>query len=226
VTLRLADVAARDDLGAFTARVVRLDQAAAVRLRSAGGRVTAWAHTPFDVLVTRSVAGSMEPAQRTVPASALLTALAVERAEAVDPGPFDGLWSGELPPDDGWERIDDIPVAELDGLADRGLALAREHAGPLGPPASLLDQTVLTVSAAGAPESAARPVKVPMRLLFAMSGMGFLGERSGRGTRGDADTAGPDPVVRVSATGTWVRLDARYGAVVRRRLTSLPLLTV
>lgn len=212
MTLRLADTAERDDLGAFTARVVRLDQAAAVRLRSAHGHVTAWAHTPFDVLVTRSVAGSMEPAQRTVPASALLTALAVERAEAVDPGPSEGLWSGELPPDEGWERIDDIPVAELDGLADRGIALAREHAGPLGPPASLLDQTVLTVSAAQGP---GRPVKVPMRVLFAMSGMGFLG-----------DAAGPDPVVRVSATGSWVRLDARYGAVVRRRLTALPLLTV
>lgn len=221
MTLRLADAAERDDLGAFTARVVRLDQAAAVRLRSAGGHVTAWAHTPFDVLVTRSVAGSMEPAQQTVPASALLTALAVERAEAVDPGPPAGAWSGELPPDDGWERIDDVPVSELDGLADRGIALAREHAGPLGPPASLMDQTVLTVTPSG---TAGRPVKVPMRVVFAMSGMGFLGERSGRGPGiGDAD---PDPVVRVSATGSWVRLDARYGAVVRRRLTSLPLLTV
>ncbi|MDQ4116311.1 MAG: hypothetical protein M3235_05040 [Actinomycetota bacterium] len=224
MTLRLADPAERDDLGAFTARVVRLDQAAVVQLRSAGGRVTAWANTPFDVLVTRSVAGSMEPDQRTVPASALLTALAVERAEAIDPGPSGGTWSGELPPDDGWERIDDIPVTELDRLADRGIALAREHAGPLGPPASLLDQTVLTVSAGSG--SAARPVKVPMRLLFAMSGMGFLGERGGRATGADADAAGPDPVVRVSATGAWVRLDARYGAVVRRRLTSLPLLTV
>ena len=226
MTLRLVDTAERDDLGAFTARVVRLDQSAAVRLRSAGGRLTAWAHTPFDVLVTRSVAGSMEPEQRTVPASALLTALAVERAEAVDPGPSDSVWSGELPPDDGWERIDDIPVAELVGLADRGIALAREHAGPLGPPASLLDQTVLTVSAADPSGPAGRAVKVPMRVLFAMSGMGFLGERSGRGPRVDAEAAGQDPVVRVSATASWVRLDARYGAVVRRRLTSLPLLTV
>jgi hypothetical protein len=48
-----------------------------------------------------------------------------------------------------------------------------------------------------------------MRCLFALSGMGFLG-----------DTA----MVRVSATGSWMRLDARYGAVVRRRLTALPLL--
>ena len=56
-----------------------------------------------------------------------------------------------------------------------------------------------------------------MRLLFAMSGMGFLG---------DGGSSGQEPVVRVSASGSWVRLDARYGAVVRRRLTSLPLLPV
>jgi hypothetical protein len=67
---------------------------------------------------------------------------------------------------------------------------------------------VLTVSAESRPA-----VKVPLRCLFALSGMGFLGD------------TGPDAgIVRVSATGTWLRLDARYGAVVRRRITALPLL--
>jgi len=75
----------------------------------------------------------------------------------------------------------------------------------------VLDQVVLTVTgAAGTP-----PVKVPMRCLFALSGMGFLGP---------AGTDPGDGVVRVSATGSWLRIDARYGAVVRRRTTSLPLL--
>ena len=45
----------------------------------------------------------------------------------------------------------------------------------------------------------------------ARSGMGFLA--------GDADES-----VRVSATAAWLRLDARYGAVVRRRILTLPLL--
>ncbi|RZT84621.1 hypothetical protein EV383_1472 [Pseudonocardia sediminis] len=218
MTIRLDDATERDDLGAFTARVVRLDQTASMQLRSAGGFVTAWAHTPFDVLVTRSVAGSMEPAQRAVLASSLLTSLAVDRSESVDPGPAAGPWAEELPPDGGWSVVDDIPAGELDSLAERGIALAREHAGPMGPPASLLDQTVLTVSPpSGDAGKAVRAVKVQMRVLFAMSGMGFLG---------DSGTSGQEPVVRVSATGSWVRLDARYGAVVRRRLTSLPLLTV
>jgi hypothetical protein len=71
----------------------------------------------------------------------------------------------------------------------------------------LLDQTVLTVSSTGP------PVRIPMRCLFALSGMGFLGASE------------PGETVRVSATPSWLRLDARYGAVVRRRITALPLLT-
>ncbi|MHA6625727.1 hypothetical protein ACU61A_09880 [Pseudonocardia sichuanensis] len=211
--LTVPDPDERADLGAFVARVVRLDQAALVRLQGAGGTVSAWASTPFDVLATRTVHGALEPADVTAPAAGLLTALTVERAETVDPG-AGGLWQGELPPAEGWQPVDEVPAAELERLTERGLALARENAGPMGPPASLLDQTVLTVSAEGphaSPGTGTRPaVKVPLRCLFALSGMGFLGEDG--------------PAVRVSATGTWMRLDARYGAVVRRRITALPLL--
>jgi hypothetical protein len=235
--LLIPDVDDRGDLGTFVGRAVRLDPAAVVRLRaSPGGRVTAWATTPFDVLATRSVPGSLDPDDLTTPATALLTALSVDRAAVVDPG-AGGLWQGLLPPDEGWAAVDTVPAAELEGLTERGLALARAHAGPLGPPASLLDQTVLTVrgdpsgppaAPPGAPTPPARggatggtrpatttvPVKVPLRCLFALSGMGFLG----------ASSDGSDETVRVSATATWLRLDARYGAVVRRRITALPLL--
>lgn len=201
--MRIPDPGERADLGAFVARVVRLDATATVRLQAAGDTVTAWASTPFDVLATRTVHGTLEPADRTVTAQGLLTALAVERAETIDPGP-EVFWPGDLPPVAGWVPVDDVPAAEVEALTERGLSVAREHAGPLGPPASLLDQAVLTVSAATVP----KPVKVPLRCLFALSGMGFVA--------GEA--------VRVAATGTWLRLDAHYGAVVRRRVTSLPLL--
>ena len=207
-TLLIPDLDDRGDLGTFVGRAVRLDPTAVVRLRvTPGGRVTVWATTPFDVLVTRSVPGSLDPDDVTAPAAALLTALSVERADTVNPG-VGGIWQGLLPPDDGWAAVDTVPAAELEALTERGLVLARENAGPLGPPASLLDQTVLTVSGSGPTQ-----VKVPLRCLFALSGMGFLG----------ATDAGE--TVRVSATSAWLRLDARYGAVVRRRLTALPLLT-
>ena len=204
--LRVPDPDDRGDLATFVGRVVRLDQAATVRLRGTGHRVTAWATTPFDVLATRSVPGTLDPDDVVAPASGLLGALSVDRAATVDPG-TGGLWQGPLPPDEGWTVVDTVPGAELEALTERGLTLARENAGPLGPPASLLDQTVLTVSAADQPA-----VKVPLRCLFALSGMGFLGASDG------------DETVRVSATSAWLRLDARYGAVVRRRLTALPLL--
>jgi hypothetical protein len=210
--LTVPDQDERGDLGAFVARVVRLDQAALVRLQARDGTVTAWAATPFDVLATRTVHGVLEPADVTVPATSLLTALTVERADTVDPG-TGGFWHGELPPAEGWQPVDDVPAAELERLAERGLAVARENAGPMGPPASLLDQTVLTVSAGAVSSGVGPAVKVPLRCLFALSGMGFLG-----------DTGPEAGVVRVSATGTWLRLDARYGAVVRRRITALPLL--
>jgi len=201
--LSVPDVDERGDLGAFVARVVRLDPAAAARLRAGEGTVTAWASTPFDVLATRTVHGHVDPSDVTVSANALLTALAVEKAATVDPG-VGGLWPGDLPPDTGWSPVDVVPAAEIDALTERGLAVARENAGPLGPPTSLLDQNVLTVSAPAGPT-----VKVPLRCLFALSGMGFVG--------GDGE-------VRVSATGGWLRLDAHYGAVVRRRTLTLPLL--
>jgi hypothetical protein len=204
-TLLVPDVDERGDLGAFVARVVRLDPMAAVRLRSGNGTVTGWAATPFDVLATRTVHGELSQPDVTVPANALLTALAVERAETVDLAPG-GVWTADLPPVSGWVPVDDVPAAEVDALTERGLAVARENAGPLGPPASLLDQPVLTVTGRTGPA-----VKVPLRCLFALSGMGFVG--------------GPDDgPLRVSATGSWLRLDARYGAVVRRRTLTLPLL--
>lgn len=205
-SLTIPDPDERGDLGSFVARVARLDAAAAVRLRAVGDRVVVWGATPFDVLATRSVPGTMEPDDLTTSASSLLTALTVDRSDTVDPGPF-ALWAGDLPPDDGWAPVDDVPAVELERLTERGLTVAKENAGPHGPPTSLLDQVVLTVSADGPPA-----VKVPMRCLFALSGMGFLGQ----GNESDA--------VRVSATSRWLRLDARYGAVVRRRTTALPLL--
>ncbi|MEU5690404.1 hypothetical protein [Actinosynnema sp. NPDC020468] len=204
--LVLADPAERDDLGAFVARAVRLDAQVAVRLRNraSGDLLDAWVATPFDTLATRTVRGVVTPGDVTVSGGDLLTGLAVVRSDTVDPGPVrDLLWRSALPPTTGWLPVDRLPGDVIAELADQGVAVARENTGPHGtPPASLLDQTVLTVSGSGL------DVKVPLRCLFALSGMGFL--------------AGDD--VRVTATDSWLRIDARYGAVVRRRHSMLPLL--
>jgi hypothetical protein len=203
------DPSERDDLGAFVARAVRLDGQTVVRLRNRdGGRMDAWVATPFDVLATRTVLGAAQPGDVTVSGNELLAALAVSRADRVDPGPvLDLQWRSALPPQAHWQVVEEqLPAKVVAELTDRGLAVARENAGPHGtPPASLLDQTVLTVIGDGL------EVKIPMRCLFAMSGMGFLGS-------GDSEH------VRVTATDAWLRIDARFGAVVRRRHALLPLL--
>jgi hypothetical protein len=207
--LAFTEQSERDDLGAFVARAVRLDAQTVVRLRNRdGGRIDSWVATPFDVLATRTVLGTVEPADVTVSGNELLAALAVSRGDRVDPGPvLDMQWRSALPPQAHWQTVESLPAKVVTELADRGLELARKNAGPHGtPPASLLDQTVLTVTGDGL------EVKIPLRCLFAMSGMGFLGT-------GDADEH-----VRVTATDAWLRIDARYGAVVRRRHALLPLL--
>ncbi len=199
----------RDDLGAFVARAVRLDSQTVVRLRARdGGLIDSWVATPFDVLATRTVRGQVQPTDVTVSGNELLAALSVVRGDRIDPGQaLDLFWRSALPPGARWQTVDLLPAKLVSELADRGIAVARENVGPQGtPPASLLDQTVLTVTGDG------MEVKVPMRCLFAMAGMGFLG------------TNEDDEQVRVTATDSWLRIDARFGAVVRRRHALLPLL--
>jgi hypothetical protein len=207
--LRIPDAGDRDTLGAFVARAVRLDGQTSVRLRQReDGVVEAWTATPFEVLATRAVAGTVTPSDITVSGNELLAALTVVGGPVMDPGPArDLMWHAELPAPGRWQLVDELPVAVVSDLADRGVTLARDNAGPHGtPPASLMDQAVLTVT------GGELEVKVQLRCLFALSGMGFL----------DSSIAGD--VVRVTATNSWLRLDARYGAVLKRRHALLPLL--
>lgn len=211
--LTVPEKAERDDLARFVGRVVRLDPAGVVRLRVRdGGGVGVWASTGFDVIAARVVDATLTPSDTTVNAADLLTALAVDRESTVDPGfAVDAAWRSALPPETGYTHVDDVPAVELTRLAERGVELAKEHSGPQGPPPSLLDSTVLTVH--GGRDGSAESVAVPLRCVFALSGMGFIGEG-----------ASPDEPVRVRVTPGWLRLDARYGAVLRRRHPQIPLL--
>ena len=112
---------------------------------------------------------------------------------------MDAAWRGALPPESGFEHLDDVPAAVVIDLARQGSELAKEHGSAHGPPVSLLDQDVMDV---GAGETTAG---VPMRCVFALMAMGFV-----------PDPVPVDEVVRVRATRTWLRLDARFGSVYRR----------
>lgn len=212
--LTVPDPAERENLATFLTRAQRLDPAAVVRLRRRGeGLVTAWVATGFEALATRTVGAELQVDDATVGADTVLAALDV-------PGPIDlgysmdSAWRGALPPAAGFGHIDDLPARTLVELAERGADLAKEHGSNHGPPVSLLDQTVITVSA-GEDE-----VEIPMRVVFALTSMDFIPHA---GDRAEADRIPPGESVRVRATRTWLRLDARYGSIARRRAGSISL---
>ena len=196
----------RADLAAFVERAARLDSAAVIRLRARpGGVFTAWAATGFDVLASRVVAGTLRPDDLSVGADELARGLAaVDSSGYVNPGfPMDSAWRGALPPDSGFAHLDDVPARLMLDLAQRGAQLAKEHSSAQGPPVSLLDQEVIRVSSADV------SVGVPMRCVFALTAMGFLPQSS--------EAVDADEIVRVRMLRAWLRIDARFGSVYRRR---------
>ena len=202
----LTDAAHRDDLATFVERALRLDDAAVIRLRQRPGRlVAAWVATGFDVLASRVVGGRINPPDLSAGADALAAGLgAMDDTGRVDPGfAMDSAWRGALPPDAGFVHLDDVPARVVLDLAEQGAALAKEHSSSHGPPASLLDSEVVEVS------SGDDRVVIPMRCVFALTAMGFL-PQSGA-------AVAEEEIVRVRALPAWLRIDARYGSVYRRR---------
>ena len=211
--LWLGNAMHREDLATFVDRAQRLDDAAVIRLRTRGqDLVVAWAATGFDVLASRVVAGTVRPADMCAGADELSRGLAaMDDAGRVDTGfPMDSAWRGALPPDAGFTHLDDVPARVMLDLAGRGVELAKEHGSQHGPPVSLLDQEVVRVSGAGL------DVGIPMRCVFALTAMGFLAQ-SRREDDLDPTSVTADEIVRVRALPTWLRIDARFGSVYRRR---------
>lgn len=209
--LWIPDPAQRNDLAVFAERVLRLDPAAVIRLRTrADGLVGAWAVTGFDVLVARAVTGRVRPLDVTCAADRLVPGLrAADETGFYDQGyPMDSAWRGGLPPETGFVRLDDVPAAVFADLAHQGAELARESGSAQGPPTSLMDQEVLTVIAgdAGGDTGGDTSAGVPMRCVLALEAMRFV-----------PDPAPESELVRVSVHPAWLRIDARFGSVFRRR---------
>jgi len=204
--LWLRDAAHRGDLATFVDHAMRLDDAAVIRLRArSSGQLTAWVATGFDVLASRVVVGTVRPDDLSVAADALARGLsAMDASGYVDPGfAMDSAWRGALPPESGFAHLEDLPARVMLDLAQRGARLAKEHSGSHGPPVSLLDQEVIRVSSADV------SVGLPMRCVFALTAMGFL--------PASPDAIGADEMVRVRILPSWLRVDAKFGSVYRRR---------
>lgn len=218
----MPDAVERENLTAFLAKSVRLDEASVVRLRMrADGKLSVWASTGFDALAVRVISGTIVPDDTSAAADQLLAALESVADGVVDPGfSMDSAWRGALPPDIGFEHVDDVPARVLIGLAQRGAALAKEHGSSHGPPVSLLEQEVLHV------DGGAGDVSITMRTVFALTAMGFVPYTGVDPLTADIDLdrIDADEKVRVRATKVWLRLDARFGSVFSRRGNQLSLM--
>lgn len=217
------DAGERRDAAAFLARALRQDAAAVVRVdRRSDGRIGLWVNTGFEVLATRSVVGECRPDDLVCDAAALRSALA-ESHGPIDPGfGYDSAWRGALPAAGQLRHVDDVPARRVVELARAGAGLAAGEGSGHGPATSLLDQPVLRVQSADHPSD---EVSVALRSLFALTSMGFVRDRDHREVTDSSPVsaiAETEPV-RVRASPTWVRLDARFGSVYQRRSEALGL---
>ncbi|WKD57144.1 hypothetical protein CAPI_02900 [Corynebacterium capitovis DSM 44611] len=188
-------------LSALLSRATGLDASALARFSERDDMfVDVFVTTPFECIAARRVEARASRDGAVVAAADLLAAL---RANASEVGRArDPNWPGALPPEGGFIQRDLVPVSVARSLADEGRSLARQFSGPLGPPASLLNQTVLT-----ADTESADPVEIPMRMIFTCTSLGLI-------PGFDAPVDVPRHL-RVSTAGRWVRLDAPFGSVYR-----------
>ncbi|MGP6174467.1 hypothetical protein [Corynebacterium sp. A21] len=192
-------------LQALLGRAVGLDASASARLRQRGEQIEVFVTTPFEVVGSRRATGTVGRDGAVVGAHELLQALQNDSTEIGLPR--DPNWPGALPPVSGFALVDTLPVTVVRELADQGQALARQFSGPLGPPANMLNQTVLTVSGNGL------EAEVSMRMIFTCTALGLI-----------PGFAAPIEIprhLRVSVSGRWVRIDAPYGSVYRSTGLSL-----
>jgi hypothetical protein len=192
----------RQDVGAFLARLNRLDAAALVRLRRvAPDRTALWGRLPWAVLVSRTVAGA-GPDDATVAAADLLKAVDL-LGDLVLPARRDAEWRWPLPPA-ACRVVEQLPAAEVRRIAAAAAGTLRAAAteGVGGRPVAeravrdaLLDHVAIVVTTDGA------HIEVPQRLVQGVARMGFLG-------RSDMTPAG---TVNVQLAGRWIGLAAPYG---------------
>nr|WP_272508839.1 hypothetical protein [Corynebacterium pilbarense] len=182
-------------------RALALDAQASARIQEVGeGQLDVFVTTPFDAIASRRTSGTTTHPGATVSARAILDALKAGEAEV---GPArDAAWPGALPPASGFVAREEVPIGVARRLADEGRNLARQFSGPAGPPRSLLDGVVLTADA-----DSDNPVEIPMRMIFACTSLGLI-------PGFEAPVEIPRHL-RVSSSGSWVRLDAPFGSVYR-----------
>ncbi|MBV7294947.1 hypothetical protein KRX51_03315 [Corynebacterium sp. TAE3-ERU12] len=188
------------NLAILARRAEGLDGGALLRVQPREGTAPrVFTTTPFGPFACRTIAIETDDPSVCVRADAVSAAVQAADPEAsvVQCGGAVAPWPGVLPPADGFTLLDMVPASVVVDLDDKAQAEARTINTPLGPPAALLDQEVLTVS-----NDEGLRAAVTTREIFALRRMGFV-----------PDNPQSNEPVRISARGRWLRLDGRYGSV-------------
>jgi len=192
--------------GAVMKRALVMDPGALVRLSAVGERSTdLFISTPLGCVASVRVPGQVGGAGTVAYASdALETIVAFEPGQqTLDLGAdMDLMWVGSPPPQQGFELIDTVPGDVVRGLHADMATENEANSGPMGIARSLLEQQVLSVQRGN---DATASVALEGRTIAALGGLRLVPE-PGEKLR-DYD------YVRVSASGSWIRVDALVGSV-------------
>ena len=201
-----AAVSAMRRAGAVMKRALVMDPGALVRLSAVGERSTdPFISTPLGCVASVRVPGQVGGAGTVAYASdALETIVAFEPGQqTLDLGAdMDLMWVGSPPPQQGFELIDTVPGDVVRGLHADMATENEANSGPMGIARSLLEQQVLSVQRGN---DATASVALEGRTIAALGGLRLVPE-PGEKLR-DYD------YVRVSASGSWIRVDALVGSV-------------
>ncbi|WP_297667084.1 hypothetical protein [uncultured Corynebacterium sp.] len=210
-----AAVSAMRRAGAVMKRALVMDPGALVRLSAVGERSTdLFISTPLGCVASVRVPGQVGGAGTVAYASDALEAIVAFEPgqQALDLGAdMDLMWVGSPPPQQGFELIDTVPGDVVRGLHADMATENEANSGPMGIARSLLEQQVLTVQRTdGVAEGsegndATASVALEGRTIAALGGLRLVPE-PGEKLR-DYD------YVRVSASGSWIRVDALVGSV-------------
>lgn len=201
-----AAVSAMRRAGAVMKRALVMDPGALVRLSAVGERSTdLFISTPLGCVASVRVPGQAGGTGTVAYASDALEAIVAFEPgqQTLDLGAeMDLMWVGSPPPQQGFELIDTVPGDVVRGLHADMATENEANSGPMGIARSLLEQQVLTVQRGN---DATASVALEGRTIAALGGLRLVPE-PGEKLR-DYD------YVRVSASGSWIRVDALVGSV-------------
>lgn len=190
-------------------RVLRMDSGAMARFVAVGEQATDIIFsTPLGCIVAERVHAVPSQDGAVVLADGVPGVLAAAGDAAAGAevltftGRADMLWTGTPPPATGFTVVDTVPGADVRSLFAEMEKEADAHSGPAGLPPSLLDQPLLRLTS----RHESGIVEITGRVVAAVGALGLAAEPK------QAEMSDYD-MVRISTTGSWIRMDALFGTV-------------